>query len=255
MPGTRRAPVRRPGVVAGRRSAEEALRAGRVEELLAADTARMTKGFRAILDAARLVGVRVQIVDRRRLDGLAKDHQGVVALLREGEGLLQLSERDLVARRYGDDDVVVVLDGVTDPQNLGAAARSAEAAGAAALVTRVRRAAGPTPAAVRASAGALLHLPLARVANVARAIERLKGAGFFVVGLDGDAPATVYDEPCPAGRVAIVVGSEGGGLSRLVRERCDALVSLPMRGRVRSLNASASLAAALYAYILPSRAR
>ena len=121
------------------------------------------------------------------------------------------------------------------------------------LVTRIHRAAPVTPAAIRASSGALLHLPLARVANIAKAIGRLQDAGFFVVGLDGDAEATPYDAPAPDGRVAIVVGAEGTGLSRLVRERCDALIALPMRGRVGSLNASAALAATLYAYVVPSR--
>ena len=108
---------------------------------------------------------------------------------------------------------------------------------------------------MRASAGALSHLPHARVANIARAIERLQAIGFSAVGLDGDAPTSIFDGPCPEGRVALVVGSEGAGLSRLVRERCDLLVALPMRGRVGSLNASASLAAALYGYVLPSRRR
>jgi 23S rRNA (guanosine2251-2'-O)-methyltransferase len=106
---------------------------------------------------------------------------------------------------------------------------------------------------VRASAGALLHLPHARVANIARALGRLQDAGFAVIGLDADAPRTIYDEPCPEGRVALVVGSEGEGMSRLVRERCDLLVALPLTGRVGSLNASASLAAALYGYVLPAR--
>jgi len=147
----------------------------------------------------------------------------------------------------------VVLDGVEDPQNLGAAARSAEAAGASVLVTRTHRAASITPAAIRASAGALLHVPSARVANISRALDRLRDAGFTAIGLDDGAERSIYDEPCPEGRVAIVVGAEGAGLSRLVREHCDVLVSLPMRGRVGSLNASASLAATLYAYVLPTR--
>ncbi|HYJ61060.1 MAG TPA: RNA methyltransferase, partial [Actinomycetota bacterium] len=164
-----------------------------------------------------------------------------------------LDERGMAAFPFTEDAVVVVLDGVEDPQNLGAAARSAEAAGAAMLVSRIHRAAPVTPAAVRASAGALAHLPHARVANIAKATGRLGDAGFTVIGLDEGAPANIYEEPCPAGRVAIVIGSEGTGLSRLVRERCDVLVSLPMRGRVGSLNAAASLAATLYAYVLPSR--
>jgi 23S rRNA (guanosine2251-2'-O)-methyltransferase len=120
-------------------------------------------------------------------------------------------------------------------------------------VTRERRAAGLTAAAVRASAGALEHLPVAVVANIARALARLQEHGFTVVGLEAGAARTILDEACPDGRVAVVVGSEGRGMSRLVRERCDVLVSLPMRGRVGSLNASASLAAALFGFVLPGR--
>lgn len=237
-------------VVAGRRAAAEAIRSGRAAEVLVARSSRATPGLRDVLAAAERAGVPVRTVAGRELDVLASDHHGVVARVRAAA---DLSERDIAGWPFGEDDVVVVLDGITDPQNLGAAARSAEAAGAAMLVSRVRRAAAVTPAAVRASAGALLHLPHARVANVPRALGRLKEAGFFVVGLDERAPASVYDERCPEGRVALVLGSEGEGMSRLVRESCDALVSLPMRGKVTSLNASASLAAVLYAYVVPSR--
>jgi 23S rRNA (guanosine2251-2'-O)-methyltransferase len=211
--------------------------------------------MRAVLDAAREAGLPVREVARARLDAFATDHQGVVALLsRERDARpTRLGERDLATHPFDDDAVVVLLDGITDPQNLGAAARSAEAAGVAMLVTRVHRAADVTPAAVRASAGALLHLPLARVANIPRAVQRLQETGFFVVGLAGEASSDIYQAPCPPGRVAIALGREGEGLARLTRERCDALVRLPMRGRVGSLNAAASLAAALYAYVLPSR--
>ena len=164
-----------------------------------------------------------------------------------------IGERELAAFPFGPDDLVVVLDGITDPQNLGAAARSAEAAGATMLVTRTRRAADVTPAAIRASAGALMHLTHARIANIARGLERLKDAGFTVVGLDEHADRTVYEAEPPEGRVAVVLGSEGEGLGRLTRAACDLLVRLPMRGRVGSLNASASLSAALYAFVLPRR--
>jgi len=164
-----------------------------------------------------------------------------------------LSERDLASFPFDDDALVVVLDGITDPQNLGASARTAEAAGAAVLVSRVHRAADVTAAAIRASAGALLHLPHARVANIPRALGRLQDAGFSVVGLDDDADPSIFDEPCPIGRIAIVIGSESEGMSRLVRERCDVIVRLPMHGNVGSLNASASRAAALYGFVLPSR--
>lgn len=237
-------------VVGGRRAALEAVRSGRASEVLVAAGSRQTPGLRELLDAARDAGVPVRTAPREELDRLAPDHHGVVA---SAEAPRQLTERDLSAWPFEEDALVVVLDGVTDPQNLGAAARSAEAAGAAMLVTRVRRSAPVSAAAVGASAGALLHLPHARVANVTRALGRLQDAGFFVVGLDGDAVASVYDERCTPGRVALVLGGEGAGLSRLVRERCDALVALPMAGRVSSLNASAALAAVLYAYVVPSR--
>ena len=242
-----------PSAVGGRRAVVEAIRAGRVSEVLVARGVRETQGSRAVAEAASAAGIDIHEVDRTELDRLVADHQGVVARLRDDARPRELGERDLGTFPFTEDALVVVLDGITDPQNFGAAARSAEAAGASVLVTRTRRAADVTPAAVRASAGALLHLPLARVANIPRALARLQDAGFTVVGLDGDAEASIFDEPCPEGRVALVVGSEGEGMSRLVRERCDLLVALPMRGRVGSLNASASLAAALYGYVLPSR--
>lgn len=238
-------------LVTGRRAVVEALRAGQVREVLVAVGARDTQGLRAVREAARAAKVPVRATDRRALDALAGDHRGVVARTVGGRaGPRQLGERDLATLAFAPDAIVVVLDGITDPQNLGAAARTAEAAGAAALVTRSRRAAGVTPAAIRASAGALEHLPHAVVANIARALARLQEAGFSVIGLD-DGAKSILDEECPTGRVAVVVGSEGDGMSRLVRERCDLLVALPLKGRVGSLNASAALAAALYGFVLP----
>jgi 23S rRNA (guanosine2251-2'-O)-methyltransferase len=239
-------------LVTGRRAVVEALRAGKVREVLVAVGARDTQGLRAVREAARAAKVPVRATDRRELDGMAGDHRGVVARTVSGHGgPRQLGERDLATLAFARDALVVVLDGIMDPQNLGAAARTAEAAGAAALVTRNRRAAGVTPAAIRASAGALQHVPHAVVANIARALARLQEVGFSVIGLDDGALTSIFDEECPAGRVAVVVGSEGEGLSRLVRERCDVLVSLPVKGRVGSLNASAALAAALYGFVLP----
>jgi 23S rRNA (guanosine2251-2'-O)-methyltransferase len=239
-------------LVTGRRAVVEALRAGQVREVLVAIGARDTQGLRAVRDAARAARVPVRATDRRELDRMAADHRGVVARTVSGRTRRPpMGERELATLPFAEDALVVVLDGITDPQNLGAAARTAEAAGASALVTRSRRAAGVTPAAVRASAGALEHLPLAVVANITRALARLQEAGFSVIGLDDGAPRSIFDESCPPGRVAVVVGSEGEGLSRLVRERCDLLVALPLRGRVGSLNASAALAAALYGFVLP----
>jgi 23S rRNA (guanosine2251-2'-O)-methyltransferase len=237
-------------VVGGRRAVLEAVRAGRTTTVLLARGARATPGLRELLDAATAGAISVIEVERSELDALDPDHHGVAARVHLAE---TIDERGLSSWSYPDDAIVVLLDGITDPHNLGASARSAEAAGAEMLVTRTRRGADVTSVALRASAGALFHLPHARVANLTRALERLKDAGFTVVGLDEAADPAAFERPCPEGRVAVVLGAEGEGISRLVRETCDVLVSLPVRGRVSSLNASAALAAALYAYVLPSR--
>jgi len=240
-------------VVAGKRAVLEAVRAGEVSEVLIARDARKSPALRDVVGAARDAHVRTREVDRDDLDRLAADHRGVVARVDAMRVSVTLSERDLSAFPWTSDAVVVILDGVQDPQNLGAAARSVEACGGAMIITRTHRAAPVTSSAIRASAGALLHLPHARVANLSRAIERLQDLGFTVVGLDEAAPRSIYEHPCPRGRIALVLGGEGAGISRLVREHCDLLVSLPMRGKVGSLNASASLAAVLYGYVLPDR--
>ena len=250
------APAPRDEVLAGRRAVTEAIRAGAAKEVLIVGSPKTTPGLRDLLEAAAAAQVPVHTVPRSKLDSMAPDHQGVVARVRDEAGIAaarELGDRDLDSFAFAHDAIVVILDGITDPQNLGAAARSAEGAGAAMLITRTRRAAEVTSAAVRASAGALLHLPHARVVNIARAIQRLQGMGFWVVGLDGDAAMTIYDEPCPPGRIALVIGGEGEGMARLVREHCDAVVALPMHGSVGSLNASASLAAALYGFVLRAR--
>ena len=247
-PDRRAAPGRsRDRVVAGRRTVLEAIRAGRTTEVLIARGARATPALREVTRAADEAGVPMREVTRSELDALASDHHGVAARMGAVE---PLDERELATRPFDPDALVVVLDGIEDPQNLGAAARSAEAAGAAMLVTRTRRSADVSPAAIRASAGALLHLPHARVANIARALGRLRDGGFTIVGLHEGSPVTVYEVQRPPGRVAVVVGSEGEGMARLTREACDLLVALPVRGRVASLNASAALAAVLYALVL-----
>ncbi len=208
---------------------------------------RETQGLRALVAEAEQEGVPLQWVAREAIDALGlPDHQGVAAFVRPPAAI---DERALGSMSFGPDDLVVVLDGITDPQNLGACARSAEAAGAAVLVVRARRAAPLTPAAVRASAGALLHLPVARVPNLVRVLEALKDRGFFVAGLDAEGEDMRRAAP-PGHPLALVVGSEAEGLSRLVRERCDALVAIPMAGRIASLNASAALAAGLFGWAL-----
>ncbi|HAG56027.1 MAG TPA: 23S rRNA (guanosine(2251)-2'-O)-methyltransferase RlmB, partial [Dehalococcoidia bacterium] len=149
------------------------------------------------------------------------------------------------ATRKGEPALIVMLDGVQDPHNLGAIARTADAAGVHGLIIPERRAVGITPGAVRASAGALEHVRVARVVNLNRTIEALKEVGVLVVGLDADGDIE-YTETDYTGSVMIVVGSEGKGLSRLVRENCDQIASIPMAGKLSSLNASVSAGIVLY---------
>lgn len=236
--------------IGGRRAVLEAIRAGRARRVLLARGARATPGLRELIAEAERSAVPMREADRADLDARrVVDHQGVVAVV----GLpSELDERALTTFDFGPDALAVVLDGITDPQNLGACARSAEAAGAALLVAGRRRAAPASAAAVRASAGALLHLPVVRVPNLTRAIERLKDRGFTIVGLDHRAEATIHDAEPPARPLAIVVGSEGEGMSRLVRKACDVVVSIPLAGRTGSLNASVALAVSLFGYALRS---
>ncbi|HEX6208147.1 MAG TPA: 23S rRNA (guanosine(2251)-2'-O)-methyltransferase RlmB [Actinomycetota bacterium] len=239
-------------VLEGRRLALEAIRSGRALEVLLAAGARSTQGLRDVLSAAEAAAVPVREVPRDRIRSLATtdSHQGVVA---RAEAPAALGEADLERGEWAEDARIVVLDGVTDPHNVGAIARTAEAAGASALVLRRRRSAGLTPAALKSSAGALLHLPVAEVANISRALGRLKEAGFWVLGLTGEAETTIDGAAPPPGRLALVLGAEGEGLSRLVRESCDELVSIPLRGRVASLNVSAAAAVALFGLPTPGR--
>jgi 23S rRNA (guanosine2251-2'-O)-methyltransferase len=243
-------------VLGGRRAALEAIRSGAAERVLVSSSIanRSTPGLRELLDEAARSGVPLERVADRELDEIAgRDHQGVAAAVRRPR---ELDERGLLDLPFADDAIVVILDGIEDPQNLGACARSAEAAGVEALVLRSRRAAGVTASAVRASAGALLHVPVATVTNLSRTAERLKDAAFTVAGLDHRAEATIHDAVRPSGRLALVLGGEGAGISRLVRERCDLLVRIPMPGRVGSLNASAALAVGLFGFALgPGRER
>jgi 23S rRNA (guanosine2251-2'-O)-methyltransferase len=243
---TRRREDAPPPVVVGRRPVLEAVRAGLAREIEVAEGARPTPGLRRLLEEAEAAGVRSTTVPGERIRAAAGDtvHQGVAARVRLPA---LLGPSDVAHRRWPDDAVVVVLDGLTDPRNVGAVARSAEAWGASALILRRRRGAAVGPAALKASAGALLHLPVAVVPNIGRALEVLKDAGFWVVGLEGSATRTIEAER-PPGRLALVVGGEGGGLSRLASGACHELLAIPMRGKVDSLNASVAVAVALFGY-------
>ena len=224
--------------IPGRRPVAEALHAGRrLHEVLVDVRGEPPAG---IADPARAAGVALRRADRAELDAAAQGvaHQGVVGL---APGYPYASLSDVATS-----DLVVALDGVTDPQNLGAIARSAEAAGAGGIVLPKRRSVHVTPAVEKASAGAVSWLRIAVVVNLVRAIEELAGDGFWSVGLHGDAETALWDSNLLDGRVVIVVGAEGRGLARLTAERVDQLVAIPMRGRIGSLNAGAAATTALF---------
>jgi 23S rRNA (guanosine2251-2'-O)-methyltransferase len=196
---------------------------------------------------AAAAGVAVREARPGELERLAPGavHQGVVALAPPFP-LVDLDRLLAHAEASGRPPLLVAVDGVTDPHNLGSIARTAEAVGAHGLVLPDRRSAPVTPVVEKAAAGALAHLPVAGVTNLVRALAELGKAGVWSLGLDGGADATLAGHPLASGPVVLVVGAEGGGLSRLVRERCDALVRLPMVGQVGSLNASVAAGVALY---------
>ena len=219
----------------------EALRAGRVDAIRVSH--RGDARLSAVVEAARQIGVAVTRVDVSELDRAARGgvHQGVVALAQEQESL---GAEDLVRASAGA-PLIVVLDGVEDPHNVGAILRTVDAAGASGVVRQQRHAAPLGGAAAKASAGAVSHVKIADVVNIARALEELKEAGVWTVGLAGDADRR-YDEIDYTLPTALVVGAEGAGLRRLVRERCDWLVSIPMRGHVQSLNVSVATGVVLF---------
>jgi len=221
----------------------EALRARRVTALRVSP--RADDRLNEIVRLAEAQGVGVQRVGAADLDRAANGarHQGVVADLAAANA--RLSVEDLVIGASGGAPLIVVLDGIEDPHNVGAIVRSVDAAGADGIVRQSRHAARLDGAAAKASAGAVAHVKVAEVVNIARALETLKDAGVWTVGLAGDA-AKRYSDVDLTLPTAFVVGAEGVGLRRLVRERCDWLVSIPMAGHVQSLNVSVATGIALF---------
>ena len=226
----------------------ELLRAGRpVLRLTVAQRRGASGPLDEILELAAAARLQTVWASADELDSLAPGavHQGVVATAPPFP-LVDVDRLLAHAAASGRPALLVAVDGVTDPHNLGSIARTAEAVGAHGLILPNRRSATITPVVEKAAAGALAHLPVAGVTNLVRTLADLGQQGVWSLGLDGDAAATLAAHPLASGPVVLVVGAEGGGLSRLVRERCDALVSLPMRGHVGSLNASVAAGVALY---------
>jgi 23S rRNA (guanosine2251-2'-O)-methyltransferase len=219
----------------------EALRAGRVIAIRMSDSDR--ERLRTVRQLAESAGVAVRSASVAELDRAARGgvHQGVIAELRDAE---QYTPQELVAAAAGA-PLLVVLDGIEDPHNLGAILRSVDAAGADGIIRQTRHAARLDGAAAKASAGAVAHVKIAEVVNISRAIGELKDARVWTVGLAEDAAET-YDQIDLTLPTAIVLGAEGQGLRRLVRESCDRLASIPMRGHVSSLNVSVAAAVVLF---------
>ena len=236
-------------LLAGRNPIREALKAGRDIEKLLVLKGELSGSAREIVQLAREAHIVVQEVEKVRLDELAHNHQGLVAFA----SAYQYSTVEAMleeAAQKNEDPFLILLDGVTDPHNLGAIIRSAECVGAHGVIVPERRSVGLTPAAVKASAGAVEHMKVARVVNLSRTIEELKERNIWTYALDMDGED--YEKVNFKGGVALVVGSEGEGVSRLVVEHCDQKVSLPMAGHIDSLNASVAAGIMMYR-VLSSR--
>ena len=231
-------------LVAGRNAVAEALRAGRPLDSVLIARGERSGSLVALAAKCRERGIPVKEVDPRKLDALCgPNHQGIaaVAACREYATLDDLFD---LARERGEPPFLVICDELEDPHNLGAILRTAETAGVHGVVIPKRRSAGLTSAVYKASAGAVEYVPVARVSNITDALREMKKRGVWVYGLDMD--GETWCSVDMKGAAAVVVGSEGRGISRLVKEQCDFIVSLPMRGHITSLNASVACGIVLY---------
>ena len=234
------------GIIEGRNAVIEALRAGTSIDKIFIQKGETDKTLGHIASTARAAGVVVVDADKRKLDFMSRTHahQGVIALASVRE---YVSVEDIlnIAREKGENPLIVVCDEISDPHNLGAIIRTAECAGAHGVIIPKRRSAGLTSIVGKTSAGAVSYVPVARVPNIPALLEQLQKEGVWVFGTAAEGTTTLYSADLK-GPAAIVIGSEGEGMTRLVREKCDFLVSIPMKGKISSLNASAAAAILLY---------
>ncbi len=247
-PLRRSAPVEQEndGMIEGRNAVIEALRAGTSIDKIFIARGETDAALGHIASAAREKGIVVVDADRRKLDAMSRthSHQGVIA---QAAVRAYASVDDILAaaREKGEAPLVVVCDELSDPHNLGAVIRTADAAGAHGVIIPKRRSAGLTAIVGKTSAGAVAHVPVARVPNLPALLKELKEEGLWIYGAAMDGTTPLYQAGLK-GPAAIVIGSEGSGLGRLVRENCDFTVSIPMFGKINSLNASAAAAVLLY---------
>ena len=242
----RRDPKDHVDTVAGRNAVVEALRAGiPARELVVAVGVDVDERLNESIRLSQKMGIGIREVERRQIENMTgiANHQGVALIVKP----FQYSSQKEIFARAKEPALFVAVDGVTDPINIGAIARSAAAFSADGLLIPERRNASLTAAAWKTSAGAAARLPIAQITNLSRSIDDAKAYGCFVVGLDGDADTTVDSIEIADQPLYVIVGSEGKGLSRLVREKCDLLISIPMSSAVESLNASVAMSIALYA--------
>lgn len=233
-------------IIEGKNAVIEAIRAGRALDKVYLVRDNDDKALAFIASNAKSAGVPVAECDRRKLDAMSQTHahQGVIAVAAARE-YCSVADILAIAAERGEDPFVVVCDGLEDPRNLGAVIRSAECAGAHGVIISKHHSAGLNATADKASAGAAEHMAVAKVANLTNALKELKKAGLWVYGAEagGNAPLWKTDMKGP---VCLVIGSEGAGISRLVLENCDFVLSIPMKGQVNSLNASAAASILLY---------
>ncbi|MDL2300576.1 23S rRNA (guanosine(2251)-2'-O)-methyltransferase RlmB [Clostridiaceae bacterium OttesenSCG-928-D20] len=236
----------RDDIIEGRNAVTEALRAGRSFDKIFLSKGEVDKALGHIASTARSMGIVVVETDRRRLDYMSKTkaHQGVIAVILERE-YVTVDDILYIAEKRGEKPFVLILDEISDPQNLGAIIRSAECAGVHGIIIPKRRSAGLTAIVGKASAGAVEYMPVARVSNLVSAIKELKEKGLWIYGADAKGEKSLWETDF-SGAIAIVIGSEGDGISRLTQENCDFLVSIPMKGQINSLNASVSSALLIY---------
>lgn len=236
----------REDIVEGRNAVIEALRAGRMIDKIFIQKGETDKTLGHIASKAREAGIVVVDADRHKLDSMSQTHahQGVIALAAVRE-YCTVSDILDIAREKNEAPFVIVCDEISDPHNLGAVIRTAEAAGAHGIIIPKRRSAGLTSIVDKTSAGAAEHMAVARVANLSSALKELKEAGVWIYGTAAEGASPLWQTDLK-GPICIVIGSEGDGISRLVRENCDFLVSIPMKGKVSSLNASAAAAILIY---------
>ena len=232
-------------VVTGRNSVVEALRAKiPAKELLIAERAEIDDRITESIRLAKNQNLVIKEVPKSRIDGItaAAVHQGIVLIIKP----FQYKEFSQILNKAKKPGLIIGMDGVTDPHNLGAIVRSAAAFGADGVVIPERRNAAMTGSAWKSSAGAAARMPIAQVTNLVRSISDAKEAGYFVVGLDADGDQTLPKFNLAETSVYLIVGSEGKGLSRLTREKCDSILSIPMQSSVESLNASVASAIVMY---------